>query len=531
MIAQTAAFLFCFGVLALLKPVASRGRASTFVLTALFIVLFMRLMQWSGALPNTDFSILWDTSPAGDIRLELSSSRTVFVLIVPFFAVTALSLVRNLFVHDELPTRVYVGWCMLNLLCLTMLAAGRHFIQLITFVFVIDILAQILIKNMRAGRSLALYNLIADLGLFWVLAILNGNVESLNIVGLQKYHHRDLVAVLLMISLCLKFGFCLIPSYVAQIKDIRLHRLIVLSYVSAPAAAWLLLMQLHALLEASHLFVPMLDAVTLIVLSVAAYGVLKSEDFSVKMLFLNAAVAAFAMKTAQSEHFMPGEYSAWIWILGFALNILLYDVYRQKSCLSLTESCRRRYALLTYFLATAMLLVGAFAAQSAALIRTSNLLWCAVFALSFIPLSADMFRRLCPPTLPAVPVKTGVATRLFEMILPIVGLGALWCIRWNWSFALTAASLWLLCFVTDPFKNVRRYTPRGNPSSRQWRRIRIGLWRLPEDRRHNSFETLEKLLEMSVGLFRKLNRFALLRSLIWLLVGVGFMLFCIGRSL
>jgi hypothetical protein len=60
-----------------------------------------------------------------------------------------------------------------------MLICTNNLVEIITFVFIIDILSQVLIKDVYASRRYSIYNLIADMGLFLIMAMLKGKLETL----------------------------------------------------------------------------------------------------------------------------------------------------------------------------------------------------------------------------------------------------------------------------------------------------------------------------------------------------------------
>jgi hypothetical protein len=296
MIAQMILYLLILAVAVLAKTSPKQDRFFSICVGSLFFVLCAYFILTPVGESSEARSLVWNSTTAGVLEFEIVSSPMTKLILTPFFLMTALMIAHNLFFPYEVHKKNYTAVLFLNLACLSMLATGQHYIQMITFVFVIDVLSQFFIKNIEAGRCYALYNLIADMSLFGVLALLSGQADTLKISKIQTFRHRDLVAFLLMCALFVKFGFCVLPNYIRDLKNIRFHRLICVSYFSAPPAALILLYKLSPLLKMSHLFLIIFYTVSAIVALIGIVGLLRCRSIKEKTIFLNLILLSFLIQ-------------------------------------------------------------------------------------------------------------------------------------------------------------------------------------------------------------------------------------------
>lgn len=464
MIAQIAGCLLILAGLSFIKFKSNYNRIFAYLLTFLFFMVFARLITGFSTQDFGIFTLLWNSSPAGDLKLEIISSPVVYQMIIPFFAISAIALFNNLFYSFELYKKEYVSVVILNLFCLVMLICSDHFIQMVTFVFLIDILSQFLIKDISAGRRYALYNLAADMGLFGVFAILNGQIESLNINAIRKYYsaeeYRDFIAILLMAVLFVKFGFFISGHYMRELKNMRFHRLILIPYLSSAASALILLVKLYPLLVVSPLFSYIFNMGLLVIIFYGSFGVLFEKTLKEKTIYLNMMQLALLVKLLESADFKWDIHFSWLIILSFMFNLAVYYLhyYTERTMRSAFSSKFKKvgHNLLLFMLFLWVVILGAFSVQAAALLRMGNLMWEILFLLLFSFVASDMFNRIVKNNIRGNEVAFDRAPFFTFALLLLASGWALLQQKENWPFAAIFCAVFCIWIILDPAKRLRR---------------------------------------------------------------------------
>ena len=250
--------------------------------------------------------MLWDSSRSGDIKIDIISSPTTYGLILPFFIITLIALFNNLLFKFEQHKKSFAAILIFNLISLIMLIAGNNLIQIITFVFVIDILSQLLIKDIYASRRYSIYNLIADMGLFLVMAMLKSKLETLEVGNITNYYqtgrHRDFIMFVIVISLFIKLGFFLFQSYLLDLKNTKFHRLILIPYLSTPMVALILFMKFYPLLIISPSFNLCINIAVSLTMIWGAIGMVVINNLKEKTVYLNMLIISLLVKMIQSTN-------------------------------------------------------------------------------------------------------------------------------------------------------------------------------------------------------------------------------------
>ena len=221
MLANTVTYLLFIAIFSLLR---FRPKFDKFIIAGLTVAclwVFNRFcLDWQ-LVTESITTLVWDSSKSGDVKIDIVSNRYNYMLIFPFFVITLLSLLNNLLFKFEDKKRIFSAILILNLLSLILLISTTNLVGIITFVFVIDILSQFFINNTYASRRYSIYNLIADMGLFMIMAMLKGKLDNLEIGNIAHYYetgrHRDFIMFAVIISLFIKFGFFLFQSYLLDL--------------------------------------------------------------------------------------------------------------------------------------------------------------------------------------------------------------------------------------------------------------------------------------------------------------------------
>ena len=347
-------------------------------------------------------TLLWDSSRSGDIKIDIISSPTTYGLILPFFIITLIALFNNLLFKFEQHKKSFAAILIFNLISLIMLIAGNNLIQIITFVFVIDILSQLLIKDIYASRRYSIYNLIADMGLFLVMAMLKSKLETLEVGNITNYYqtgrHRDFIMFVIVISLFIKLGFFLFQSYLLDLKNTKFHRLILIPYLSTPMVALILFMKFYPLLIISPSFNLCINIAVSLTMIWGAIGMVVINNLKEKTVYLNMLIISLLVKMIQSTNFAWNEHLSLLLIIGFCLSLCLYYAHysmNRESNLFLVASssvCNKNMFFLVMVIF--MVCAASFCCVASTMINYDNMHWVYLFFILLPLCTSHIFAQI-----------------------------------------------------------------------------------------------------------------------------------------
>ncbi|MBQ7660040.1 MAG: hypothetical protein IJS26_04830 [Alphaproteobacteria bacterium] len=339
MLNETVLYLFLIGVVSLVHTNRRYDFLLSFAAAVFVCVVFGAfLLDFKTGL-DSSYTLVLDASQNTNIKLDIISSPQNYILILPFFVMTILAMFNNAFFKYE-PNKKNMAACFVfNLLSLIMLISGHNFIQMMTFVLVVDILSQLFIRDMRAGRLCSLYNLVSDMGLFLVLAMLEGKLSNLDVGNISHYYetgkHRDFIMFVVMFSLCIKFGFFLFQGYWLDLKKAKFHNLYFLPYLSSSMAALILLVKFYPILVVSPSFLPLVNWLSVLTAVFGTIGAVLSSKIKEKFMYFNMIVMAFLVKLLERLDFQWNIYFSTVLILCFILSMCFYyfhyDIERKQA--------------------------------------------------------------------------------------------------------------------------------------------------------------------------------------------------------
>lgn len=263
---------------------------SLLLLSLLTFVTLHLYQSWQLNL-HDNFTYHWITSRYNKVDINLFSTTANYSFIFPFFIISALMILHNIFYSLEANKLCLNGLILLNLAGLILLICSQNFIQLLVGACVIDVLGFYLINDMSAKKKYIFYNMIADLGLFMVFAILWGYLGSINIEKFGDYKklgsHKDLVAIALLICIFVKSGLFLFQNQLLDLYVINFNRLNIISFCSTPIAGIILLYKTYGLLSISEYSIPILQAFAGVSLIWGLCGAILMDNVKEKVVYLN----------------------------------------------------------------------------------------------------------------------------------------------------------------------------------------------------------------------------------------------------
>ncbi|MCQ2735553.1 MAG: hypothetical protein MJ212_06390, partial [Alphaproteobacteria bacterium] len=328
MIAYTTFLLFMTGIFSSIKVSVKTDRLLSFVaFVALFLIFGNFCNSWLSG-DNQTFSFIWNSSPSGNINFDIISNPYNYGIILPFFIVTLLSVLHIQIFHYEEKRSSTVAFLAFNLAILTAMITSNNFVQLLSAVFIADILSVLIIKNNEASRNYTLMNMAADMILFMVVAIMNSLVDSLDIRQILTYKksgfHADFLAVFGLTAVFMKFGFFTFHIGILSLKNIRLHRLLEILFLSAPLTALILLLKFNILWRESAYFLPYLNVLCILTLIFGFCGSLVIDCYKAKIIYWQLMFWALFVELLKFNGFV---WSAWFTSLFLGMYILSGGLY------------------------------------------------------------------------------------------------------------------------------------------------------------------------------------------------------------
>jgi len=451
MLHETVLCLLVVGIFSLFRTRENYDFWLSFFLTAFVTLVFaFFLMDWHVLGSDAFKTFILDRSQSENIKLDIISSKQNYILIFPFFINTLLALFNNLIFKYEKHRKNMLSLFVFNLISFIMLICANNFIQLMTFVFIIDIFSQLLIFNSSASKRYSIYNLVADMGLFLVLAMLHGKLINLDVGNISHYyetgHHRDFIMFVIMISLSIKFGLFLFQGYWLDLKSAKFHTLYFLPYLSTPMAALILFIKFYPLLVVSPSFSPLLNIIVILSMIWGSVCAVLNPQIKEKFVYCNMLSIAFLIKLVEKADFMWNMAFSNILICLFVFNLCLYYLHYEMD----REHGKNKTAIFTVLCAF-MIDLSCLSATLSSLLTKQNMFWIIFFAVLFLFVLASLFVFVSPK----LQDKTASLDSSFRTI-SVMGLATLSLVYFSYPFF---AYYWQTCFVLAVFVLLSRLHP------------------------------------------------------------------------
>ena len=201
---------------------------------------------------NEGFSFIWNETKIGKITIDFYPKQISNLLIVPLFGMTILSMFYNNTFRYEERRCVFNSLIILNFISLSLLICSENYVQLITTTFLSDIIGYMVLKDVDSSRKLVVYNFIADMCLFMILAMVSGRIHSLEVSKLFTYeqlgYHKDFVGLVTALAIFIKIGVFSFQGYLLDTANARFQRMSTINIMFSPFVGILLLLKLHNIL-------------------------------------------------------------------------------------------------------------------------------------------------------------------------------------------------------------------------------------------------------------------------------------------
>lgn len=295
------------------------------VLAAVSLVLLVNLYQnWQ--LGFTDkFTYDWVYSQYYPVKINLFSTSAHYALIFPFFIIAVISMLFNSFFPQEEKSLRINGLTSLSLAALILLICSENVIQLLVSACVIDIFGFYMINDSASRRKYIFYNLIADMGLFMLFALIWGYINSIQLTDFGKYAklgaHKDLVCILLLLCLFIKSGLFMFQTPLMDWKTLEMNRISLLSYLSTPVVGLIILSKTQALLPLSDYSQPLLHFFAAASIAWGVLGILFMDELRQKAIYFNMMLYGLLYGLFAAGFLPSVPLFASLVLCGFLLNV------------------------------------------------------------------------------------------------------------------------------------------------------------------------------------------------------------------
>ena len=327
--------LLASGFLLPLVSCRSGGKAVSFALLLVLLALFGWFCGCWADGANEPFVIHWLRYKDLYVDVNLSSVPENYRLIFPVFAVSVSAALIAVFGSEENSGSRLVGSIFLNLAALMLLICSDNLIQLAVSSAMAGVTGFYLINDLEARSRYSYYNLLADMGLFTVFAVIYGHLGNLDLSELGRFEqdgaHRDLVAVLLLLSVFLKSGLFPFHNQLVGLSAVSFNRLNVISWVSTPLSGVIILSKTLPLLSVSEYSVPMLQIFAVLTMVWAFGAGLIIDNIKERAVYFNLMIYAYIYALVSLNDFDVGFRLAYFVLAGYLLSAVFYMVFVASS--------------------------------------------------------------------------------------------------------------------------------------------------------------------------------------------------------
>ena len=134
-----------------------------------------------------NFAFHWIDASLMQVNINLASNTDTYRLTAPLFLLAGISVFYNTFYPAETEKLRLNGLLLLNLAALILLICAQNFMQLLTAVCIADVLCLFMINDIEGKRRYIFYNLLADMGLFTLFALIWKQTGSVDLAALSGF--------------------------------------------------------------------------------------------------------------------------------------------------------------------------------------------------------------------------------------------------------------------------------------------------------------------------------------------------------
>ena len=272
------------------------------------------------------FAFHWIDTSLMRIDVNLNTDAAVYGLAAPFVLLTGISVFYNTFYKAEADKLRLNGLLLLNLAAVILVICAQNFMQLLTAVCIADVLCLFMINDIEGKRRYVFYNLLADMGLFTLFALIWKQTGRISLSALSGYHqpgqYPELTVGLLLFCAFIKSGMFLFQGGFLNLAGLSFNRIFSVSYCATPLIGILLLIKAYPLLgnvAYAPVALELFGGLTLLWAVVGAISIdnLKDKALYFNLMFYALMVGLLSLGLNPLLKLLPG-----LLLAGSLLNIL-----------------------------------------------------------------------------------------------------------------------------------------------------------------------------------------------------------------
>lgn len=335
MIANTALWVVIIGVISSLKVGIKADKWLSWLAFISIFFVFGYFIQGVNKDTTDILSFVWNSTAAGNINVDIVTNKYNCLQILPFFIITLASISNNILLRYEERRSLYDSFLLFNIFALIMMITSSNFVQLLSALFLVDILSFFIIKDIEMTRKFMLVNLIADMLLFACMAIINANVNSLDIAQIKNFSGAGFVSHFISalggVSILMKFGIFPFHKVFSDLKQTRFHRLQNVLYLTSPISALILLLKFYPLLAKSSYFASLFLIALFVNFLIGTISFVYSDNLKEKMINFQMIFWSLILYLLINKSFIWDMELAKIYICSWVFGSVLYFIYNSSN--------------------------------------------------------------------------------------------------------------------------------------------------------------------------------------------------------
>ncbi len=328
---QIIASIIVLSFIGLIKQRMKYDRLISWLIFFAATALFMEFATNAVNLNKESFSFLWSTSKIGNITIDFSPELGEHRLLLPLFFLSLVTILHNNIFRYEEKKSAFNAFILLNFASSSLLICSENYVQMITAVFITDILGYLILKDVDSSHRYVIYNFFADTCLFMVLALVCGKLQSLSLEDLPQYEkigrHKDFVGLMLLVAVFIKMGVFMFQSYLLDLSAARLQRMSTVNLLFAPLTGILVLLKLHNLVEVSDLALPLLKIISMLTMIFGILNFLIIDNLKKKLVYLNMGFIGLLLLMLEHRDLQWNWQYSFYYSVGYFINLLFLKMY------------------------------------------------------------------------------------------------------------------------------------------------------------------------------------------------------------
>lgn len=310
-------------------------RFSAFLLWAAVAVIFgYFIREWQSGL-NIPFIYNWVEYKVLEVDVSLSSTPIVYAAIFPVFVITLIALLINAFWNYETAKAEFVAAAVLNLAFFAALICSQNLIQLLICSSMVGVVGFYLINDIGAREKYVYYNFLADMGFFIVFAMIYSRLGNVFLHDLEKFTklgaHRDLVAILLLISVFIKSGLFMFHNQLLDLRGITFNRMLLIVYASTPLVGVVILHKTMPLLEASNYSIPLIQLIAVLSMVWGFLNSLVNDNIKDRSTYIAMMIYGYIYSLMSFGQLQTPEELTQLILLGYLVGLNFFMIYLSSS--------------------------------------------------------------------------------------------------------------------------------------------------------------------------------------------------------